>query len=71
MIDKDYKRVRLPKGLKRAVVIEKSKDHPIRENDYDKVLESDFDAHRATYRTVWMYGVPVLVKVEPDEPSTK
>lgn len=62
--DKDYKRVWLPEGLERAEVVPKSKDKPIREEVYDKILEEDFDAHRAEYREVIMYGVAVKVKVK-------
>ena len=62
--DKNYKRIWLPEGLARAEIVPKSKEHPIREEDYDKVLASDFDAHRAEYREVLMYGVAVKVKVK-------
>jgi hypothetical protein len=62
--DKNYKRIRLPKGLERAEIVHKSRDRPIREEEYDKVLETDFDAHRAEYREVLMYGVAVKVKVK-------
>jgi hypothetical protein len=62
--DKSYKRVQLPEGLERAEIVHKTKDHPIREEAYDKVLEADFDAHRAEYREVIMYGVAVKVKVK-------
>lgn len=62
--DKDYKRVWLPEGLARAEIVPKSKAKPIREEDYDKALEADFDAHRAEYREVIMYGVAVKVKVK-------
>lgn len=61
---KDYKRVWLPEGLARAEIVPKDKDHPVREEAYDKALEEDFDAHRAEYREVIMYGVPVKVKVK-------
>lgn len=62
--DKNYKRVWLPEGLERAEIVPKSKDKPIREEAYDKILEEDFDAHRAEYREVIMYGVAVKVKVK-------
>lgn len=62
--DKNYKRIWLPDGLKRAEIVPKSKDHPIREEAYDKALVEDFDAHRAEYREVIMYGVAVKVKVK-------
>ena len=58
------KRVWLPDGLERAEIVPKSKAKPIREEDYDKALEADFDAHRAEYREVIMYGVAVKVKVQ-------
>lgn len=62
--DKNYKRVKLPKGLVRAKIL----DHQgLRQEDYDKELDTDYDAHRAEYREVIMYGVPVKVKVEKDE----
>ena len=63
---KDYKRIRLPKGLVRAKIVSVPGKH-IESADYDKILEKDFEAHRAEYREVIMYGVPVKVKVEPDE----
>lgn len=55
--------VRLPKGLKRAEIVPKSKDHYVREFDYDNAIDADFDAHRAEYIEIIMYGVPVKVKV--------
>ena len=58
------KRVWLPNGLERAEIVPKYKDNPIRQEDYDKALEADFDAHRAEYREVIMYGVAVKVKVQ-------
>lgn len=61
--------VRLPKGLKRAEIVPKSKDHYVREFDYDHAIDADFDAHRAEYTEIIMYGVPVKVKVEKDEVS--
>ena len=61
------KQVRLPKGLKRAEIIPKTKDHYVREFDYDHAIDADFDAHRAEYTEIIMYGVPVKVKVEKDE----
>ena len=62
-------KVRLPKGLKRAEIVPKSKDHYVREFDYDHAIDADFDAHRAEYTEINMYGVPVKVKVEKDEGS--
>lgn len=62
--DKSYKRVRLPKGLVRARIIPEKN---LSQESYDKALESDFDANRAEYREVLMYGVPVKVKVEKDD----
>ncbi len=61
---KIFKRVWLPEGLERAEIIPKDPKHPIRTEDYDKLLESDFDAHRAEYREVLMYDVPVKIKVK-------
>ena len=61
------KRVQLPKGLKRAEIVPKTKDHYLREFDYDHAIDADFDAHRAEYTEIIMYGVPVKVKVEKDE----
>ena len=61
------KRVQLPKGLKRAEIVPKTKDHYLREFDYDHAIDADFDAHRAEYTEIVMYGVPVKVKVEKDE----
>ena len=63
------KRVQLPKGLKRAEIVPKTKDHYLREFDYDHAIDADFDAHRAEYTEIIMYGVPVKVKVEKDEGS--
>ena len=63
------KTVKLPKGLKRAEIVPKSKDHYVREFDYDHAIDADFDAHRAEYTEIIMYGVPVKVKVEKDEGS--
>ena len=59
--------VRLPKGLKRAEIVPKTKDHYVREFDYDNALEADFDAHRAEYTEIIMYGVPVKVKVQKSD----
>lgn len=62
--DKSYKRIWLPDGLERAEIVPKSRQKPVREEDYDKALEADFDAHRAEYREVLMHGVIVKVKVK-------
>ena len=59
--------VRLPKGLKRAEIVPKTKDHYVREFDYDNALEADFDAHRAEYTEIIMHGVPVKVKVQKSD----
>ena len=59
--------VRLPKGLKRAEIVPKTKDHYVREFDYDNALEADFDTHRAEYTEIIMYGVPVKVKVQKSD----
>ncbi len=61
--EKDYKTVRLPPGMKRAPIKEKHREKYIREFDYDKAIEEDFEAHRAEYIEVIMHGVPVKVKV--------
>jgi len=61
------KRVQLPKGLKRAEIVPKSKDHYVREFDYDHAIDADFDAHRAEYTEIIMYGVPVKVKVQKSD----
>jgi len=49
--------------MKRAEIVPKSKDHYVREFDYDHAIDADFDAHRAEYTEIIMYGVPVKVKV--------
>ena len=67
--EKNYKRIWLPEGVERAEIVPKSKDHPIREEQYDKALEQDFDSHRAEYREVLMYGVAVKVKVKSSKGS--
>ena len=59
--------VRLPKGLKRAEIVPKTKDHYVREFDYDNALEADFEEHRAEYTEIIMYGVPVKVKVQKSD----
>ncbi len=64
--DKDYSRVRLPKGLKRATIISSDREKYHREFDYDKAIDNDFDEHRAEYREILMYGVPVKVKVSTE-----
>ena len=61
------KRVQLPKGLKRAEIVPKSKDHYVREFDYDHAIDADFDAHRAEYTEIIMYGVPVKVKAQKSD----
>ena len=67
--EKSYKRLQLPNGLKRAEIVPKDRESYNREFDYDNALEADFDAHRAEYTEIIMYGVPVKVKVEKDEGS--
>ena len=37
----------MPKGLERAAVILKTRKAPLSQAEYDKVLEADYDAHRA------------------------
>lgn len=60
----DYKRVILPQGLKRAQIVEKSKEKRIDANDYERIVVNDFNENRAAYKTVFILGVPVKVKVE-------
>ena len=67
--EKSYKRLQLPKGLKRAEIVPKDRESYNREFDYDHAIDVDFDAHRAEYTEIIMYGVPVKVKVEKDEGS--
>ena len=59
--------VRLPKGLKRAEIVLKDRESYNREFDYDNALEADFDAHRAEYTEIIMYGIPVKVKVQKSD----
>ena len=59
--------VRLPKGLKRAEIVPKDRESYNREFDYDNALDADFDAHRAEYTEIIMYGVPVKVKVQKSD----
>ena len=61
--DKDYKRVQLPKDLKRVEAVPRERVKYHREFDYDHAIDADFDAHRAEYTEIIMYGVPVKVKV--------
>ena len=67
--DKDYKRVQLPKDLKRVEAVPRERVKYHREFDYDAALAQDFEENRASYVEVIMYGVPVKVKVEKDEGS--
>lgn len=64
MKTKERSRLWLPKGYKRAEIISKTRDDPIREHEYDTILEEDFNANRAQYREVIIHGVPVKVKVQ-------
>ena len=61
------KTVKLPKGLKRAEIVPKSKDHYVREFDYDQAIDADFDQNRAGYIEVVIQGLPVLVKVQKSD----
>lgn len=63
------KNVRLPKGLVRGTAVHSSVYQQWRQDQYDKALEADFEAHRAEYITVEILGVPVKVKVEPKDES--
>ena len=65
--EKSYKRLQLPKGLKRAEIVPKDRESYNREFDYDNALEADFDAHRAAYTEIIMYGVLVKVKVQKSD----
>lgn len=58
------KYVKLPKDLERAEI-----DAPkhIKEFDYDRALQEDFETHREQYREVELYGVMVKVKVKPKD----
>ena len=68
---KVHKYLILPKGYERASVVPRTKNGPHNyEFDYDKKLQEDFEAHRASYIEVEMYGVPVLVKVKPKDASS-
>lgn len=63
------KNVRLPKGLVRGTAVKTSVTEQMRQDEYDKALEADFEAHRAEYITIEIMGVPVKVKVEPKDES--
>jgi len=56
------KYVKLPKDLERAEI-----DAPknIKEFEYDRAVQDDFEAHREQYREVELHGVIVKVKVKP------
>lgn len=60
MSSKKY--VKLPKDVERATV--DSIPNHVREFEYDKMLEEDFQKHRAEYTEVELYGVIVKVKVK-------
>lgn len=63
---KDYKRVKLPTGKVRAKIVDLDKNHQLSQEEYDKIVQEDFESCRANYVTVFMYGVPVQVKVADD-----
>ena len=65
--EKSYKRLQLPKGLKRAEIVPKERESYNHEFDYDHAIDADFDAHRAEYTYIIMYGVPVKVKVQKSD----
>ena len=56
------KYVKLPKDLERATC-----DAPkhVKEFEYDRALQDDFETRREQYREVELYGVMVKVKVQP------
>lgn len=56
-------RIILPKGLKRVPIVKKSKSQQFNEKEYTRRAEADYERHRATYRTIFIYDVPVKVKV--------
>lgn len=60
----DFKRVRTPKGKKRVKIVDLDVGHPITQDEYDKMVENDFESCRANYVTVFVYDTPVLIKVE-------
>ena len=62
---KSHKKIVLPKGLKQAVIVPRTKDHPMHGATHDELLEEDFDKDRINYRLIYIYGVPIYVKVEP------
>jgi len=57
------KRLWVPKGVARAIIIPTTKEAPLSQTEYDQALEADYDAHRAEYVEVMLHGVPVKVKV--------
>ena len=59
----NYKRIKLPKGKVRAKIVELDKSKPVSQEEYDKIVEEDFESCRANYVIVFMYNVPVYVKV--------
>lgn len=62
----DYKRLKLPTGKVRVKIVGLDRHHQISQDEYDKMVQEDFESCRANYVTVFMYGVPVQVKVEDE-----
>lgn len=56
------KRINLPKDLERAEI---EAPKAIREFEYDRAVEADFNANRQQYREIELHGVKILVKVKP------
>lgn len=62
---KDYKVVKAPRGTKRINIVPKSSQARLRDDEYQRELEYDFNEDRHMYETVFIHGVPVKVKVAP------
>lgn len=62
---KDYKVVKVPKGKKRLNIVRRSKSVKLRDDEYQREVEEDFDQDRHLYEEICMHGVWVKVKVAP------
>ena len=58
------KRLRLPEGLERDIIVPRAKDTKLLRHEFEQILEEDFSTNHQSYQQVELDGLLVFVKVK-------
>ena len=58
------KRIRLPPGLERDIIVPRTKESKILRHEFEQILDEDFSTNRQSYQQIELDGLLVFVKVK-------